>query len=90
MVSCDDLFTLFQDARVHVHLLCSLSQAPVVHECADSPHSSVTVISVQQTSQKEESQVQVLSYTQEVQEEITDSEVSFNTPPRRSGITVKL
>ena len=27
---------------------------------------------------------------QEVEEEITDSEVTFNTPSRRSGITVKL
>ena len=46
-----------------------------------------SVNSVQQTSQRqEEPQVQVLSYTQEVQEEITDSVVSFNrfNPPSPS------
>ena len=32
----------------------------------------------------------VVIYDKEVEEDITDSEVTFNTPSRRSGITVKL
>ena len=46
-----------------------------------------SVNSVQQTSQKqEEPQVQMSSYIQEIQEEITDSEVSFNRKGGRGGV----
>ena len=48
----DDVFHSFRTApianirsklKVHVHLRCTLSHAPYVHDCADTPNPSVTL-----------------------------------------------
>ena len=69
--------------KVHVHPFMHLEPCTNgAWVCWLSTTIGHSVNSVQQTSQQqEEPQVQVLSYTQKVQEEITDSDVSFNTSP---------
>ena len=54
-------------------------------------HQSLCSLSATNSQRQEEPQVcKCCHIRQEVEEEITDSEVTFNTPSRRSGITVNL